>query len=153
MGLRGVSYINYCYYNLRHTTFCYCGVRVIISKPTFSTIRFLFLPTRTFHTITGRELEARNTWRTIPTMVGRRISSWSFSRLEENVKLNKVTGSSILWSIHLPEDVLREKEIKVTGISNWKRMSIEQSLDLGPVQTPEIYMSRTLFELRLIQVI
>ena len=51
----------------------------------------------------------------MPTMLGRTINSWSFSQLEENVKLNKVTGSSILRSIHLPEDVLREKEIKVTG--------------------------------------
>ena len=137
-------YINYCYYNLRHTTFYCCRVRVIISKPTFSTIRFLFLPTRTFHTITGRELEARNTWRTIPTMVGRRISSWSFSRLEENVKLNKVTGSSILWSIHLPEDVLRQKEIQVTGDFQLKK-SVSWIVTgfsiLGPVQTPKFTWS------------
>ena len=120
MDLRGWGggegyYINYCYYNLRHTTFCYCGVRVIISKTTFSTIRFLFLRTRIFHTITRRALEALNTWRTVPAMLGWRISSWSFSRLEENVKLNKVTGSSILRSIYLPEDVLREREITVPG--------------------------------------
>ena len=105
-------YINYCYYNLRHTTFWCCGVRVIISKPKFSTIRFLYLRTRIFHTITRR---ARITWRTVPAILGWRISSWSFSRLEENVKLNKVTGSGILRSIPLPEDVLREKEIIVTG--------------------------------------
>ena len=113
MGLRGVYYINDCYHNLRHTTFCYCGVRVIISKPTFLTIRFLVLRTCIFHTITRRALGA---WRTVRAILRWRISSWSFSQLEENVKLNKVTGSSIWRSIHvLPEDVLREKEIIVTG--------------------------------------
>ena len=130
MGLRGVSYINYCYYNLRHTTFCYCGVRVIISKPTFYTIRFLFLRTRIFHTITGRALEARNTWRTIPTMLGRRISSWSFSRLEE--KLNNWTKSLevvFYGQFTCQKTFWQKRKLKSQGISNWKRMSIEQSLN------------------------